>query len=324
MKSVERHKLETNWLAKRLETGIDDARPYFPTIVGAIIAAVIILFAWTWLSGASSGHEQTAWDTYNGIVGHTSLNQNSVKQLSTAAEEFQGTSMEEMARITAADGQVWAASVDALFDRKAATDALNSASSTYQSIIDSSSNEELIDRAHFGLGRVFELRNEPEKARQAYSKVTGNFARIAKSRADDLAKESTQKTLNWLATAEAQRPTAPLGAGTPGQRPLFGVEDFPLPNATSPGGTPAAPGTGTIAPGTTSIEELFKGVNQLPAGTDAASERYQTPEPEKGAATNTDAENKEWGKLRLIEPEKDSPVSPTDEKTPTQAPADSK
>jgi predicted negative regulator of RcsB-dependent stress response len=283
MKSVERHKLETNWLAKRLETSIEDARPHIPTIVGVIVAVAVVVVGWSWFSSASTGQEKEAWDIYNGIIGHTSLGQDSIKQLDRVAEEYQGTSMEELAKVTAADGQVWAASLDLLFDRKAATEALNRASSTYQTIIDSSSNEELVDRAHFGLGRVYELRNEPEKARAAYAKVTGHFARVAKFRSEELNKESTQKTLNWLATAEAQRPIAPLGAGTPGQRPDFGVDDLLLPNATTSEGGSTSPATGTAPPGETSLEELLKLRNQLPG----EDNRYQTPEPEKSSAEPT-------------------------------------
>jgi hypothetical protein len=280
MKSVERHKLESNWLAKRLETSIDDARPYFPTIAGVLVAVAIIFVAWRWLSGAASGHEQTAWDTYNGIVGHTSLNLESINQLGRAAEEYQGTAMEDFARVTYADGKVWAASIDLLYNRKNALEALSSASSAYQSVIDAASDDELVDRANFGLGRVYELRNEPEKAREAYGRVTGNFAPLAKYRAEELAKESTQKTLNWLATAEAQSPTSPLGAGTPGQRPLFGVDELKLPDGTTPGSSPTTPGTGTVTPGDTGIEDFFKGLQQLPTAPADGDNRYQS-EPGK-------------------------------------------
>jgi hypothetical protein len=131
--------------------------------------------------------------------------------------------------------------------------------------------------------------------------VTGNLAPIAKFRSDELAKDGTKKTLNWLATAEAQRPTAPLGAGSPGQRPLFGVDDFSLPSGTSPAGTPVAPGTGTAVPGETGIEEFFKSLNQLPAEPGETDNRYH-PEPEKENSVTPTAES----------PSTDSPTTTND------------
>jgi hypothetical protein len=137
----------------------------------------------------------------------------------------------------------------------------------YQALLDTSSDEQILDRARFGLARVYELRNEPDKAREEYLKVKSTYAAMAKLRAEELAKEKTKATLSWLAMAEIPRTAAPAGGGTPGQRPLFDVPDFTLPGAT---GTPTDP-----AEIDKNLEEFFKGVEKLDLGGGDTKNRYE-------------------------------------------------
>jgi hypothetical protein len=279
MKSVQRHNLETNWLAKHLKVWIDRAEPYMSRIIGVVVAIVVVVLVWSWFAGSSASRQLEAWDLYNAVIGQQSLTAQTLTQLNRAAEEYQDTDMQQLADLTWADGQVWNSSRDILHDRKAALSVLDGAISTYQAIIDTSSNNRFVDRAHFGLARVYELRNEPGKAREEYLKVRSTYDALAKRRADELAKEKTKKTLEWLALAEAPRVAGPLGAGTPGQRPAFDVEDFALPAAT--GATPSAPAGGT------SVEDFLKGFDQLGIGTgETTPDRYnlgEAPTDQKAA-----------------------------------------
>ncbi|MEX2316470.1 MAG: tetratricopeptide repeat protein [Pirellulales bacterium] len=274
MKSVERHKLETNWLAKHLNEWVEKVRPYSSTIAGIIVAIVVLMFGWSFISGASTTREKEAWNAFNTVVGG-SMDEQSISELGTSVEEFSDTDMKDWGKVTWADGQVWTASRYMLQNREVAMSALDEAASKYQSVITSSSDQSLVDRSRFGLARVYEMRNEPDKARDEYLKVQGSFATIAQQRAEALAEEKTKETLNWLAHAVAPQVAAPRGPGIPGMRPPLDVQDITLPGAAG-----AADPTKTEI----NIDELFKGLGEL--GKDAAqsTERYPTGEPKPGDA----------------------------------------
>ncbi len=294
MKSAERHQLETNWLAIHLDRWLEKARPYTSTIVGVLTALVLLFAGWLYLHQTSSSHEQEAWNSFDNVVSST-LDSSSVTQLGKTAEEFADTDMQPLARVTWADGQVWIASRTILQDRAAATKALDDAAGAYRSVISSSRDEPLVDRAHFGLARVFEMRNEPDKAREEYAQVTGAFSAIAKQRAEQLKDEKTRQTLAWLAKADAPRFTLPSGAGTPGQTPGLDVDDLKLPGADSLV-DPTKPQM--------KIEDLFKGLGDLGKNADESSKRY-----EQGDAAKTGAE-------RGQETDPKEPAGPTEGATP--------
>jgi hypothetical protein len=312
MKSVQRHNLETNWLAKHMKVWIERAQPHLAKIAGVAAAVFLAIIVVVWMTGASASRELEAWDLFNAIVSQRTMTQRSLTELNRAAEEYQDTAIQELASITWADGQVWAASRDLLHDRAGATAALDKAASTYQSLIDTSSDDAIVDRAHFGMGRVYELRNEPDKARDEYLLVKGTFVAQAKLRADELAKQKTKRALSWLAMAEAPKVTAPAGGGTPGQRPGFEADDLALPAATGPAG--AEP------PGETSIEELFKGINSLGIGTGVSTpDRYKTDEAAKSG--DAPAEQPKAGEEKKTGEEKSTPGEGTKEAEGAKTPA---
>jgi hypothetical protein len=312
MKSVQRHNLETNWLAKHMKVWIEKSQPHLAKIASVAAAVFLVIVVVAWMSGASASRELEAWDLFNAIVSQRSMMQRSLTELNRAAEEYQDTAIQELASITWADGQVWGASRDILVDRPGATAALDKAASTYQSLIDTSSDDAIVDRAHFGMGRVYELRNEPDKARDEYLLVKGTFAAQAKLRADELAKQKTKRALSWLAMAEAPKVTAPAGGGTPGQRPGFAADDLALPAATAP--------AGVEPPGETSIEELFKGINPLGIGSgETAPDRYKSDEAAKSG--ETPAEQPKAGEEKKAGDEKSTPAEGTKAPEGAKAPA---
>jgi predicted negative regulator of RcsB-dependent stress response len=234
MKSKHRHELETNELAKRLSVLIDQVRPYGSTALGVLIAVLVVLIGWSYLSGSSAARQEEAWAMYNVAVEGSTPNLVLLRQ---TAEDNPGTTMQELADVTWADGQVWLASQAYIQSRTATNEALNRAESTYQGILRTSTDERLLGRARFGLGRIYEMQNKLDKAREQYSTVQGDFAELAHLRAKELEDQQAKQACDWLATAEPPR-VAPTGPGTPGQRPDFSATDLNLPGATPQAGTP--------------------------------------------------------------------------------------
>lgn len=280
MKAAHRHELETNVLAQRLETVIDRVRPYAATIAGVILVLVVVMFIWSYMSGSSAARQGAAWDAYNqAVLGRVP----NLDQLRRSAEEFPGTPMQHLANITWADGQVFMAAEQFLYNRSAAMAALDRAASAYQSVLQTSNDERLHNRAHLGLARIYEMRNELDRARAEYLKVTGGYQQFAKLQAERLAKPETKEDYAWLAKAEATRPRTPAGPGIPGQRPEFTDGDIPLPDDDST--MPLPEGT---SPKDDSFDALLRGL-QLNFPDSDEPDRYDTNQQPTTTATDTDS-----------------------------------
>jgi hypothetical protein len=261
MKSEHRHELETNALAKRLAVVVDNVRPFMPGIIVAAVVGLLGTIGYSYFSSESAAKQSETWNAYNQSVEGLIPNIDSLKQ---TAEENAGTPTQLLANATWADGQIWMASRAYIQSRPAALEAANRARTAYEAILQSTDNPQLINRAELGLGRAYELRNEPDKAREHYLKVTGGFADFAKQRAETLAEPKTKEAWEWLANAEAPRRPA-TGAGTPGKRPEFSAGDLDIPSSDK---VPTAEGA---APTT---DDLLKGF--LPDEGKDTKDRYQT------------------------------------------------
>jgi hypothetical protein len=262
MKAQHRHELETNALAKRLGVVVERLRPYAPTVIGIVVVCLAAIIGMTYYSGASAAREGETWNAYNQAVEGLIPNLDRLKQ---AAEENAGTPAQLWANAAWADGQLWMACRAYVQNRAAAMDAANRARSVYESLLQSTEDQALINRAQFGLGRVYELRNEPDKARDHYLAVRGGFAELAKQRTEKLADQKSKDVYEWLASAQAPRRAAPPGSGTPGQRPDFSAGDLEMPSADK--GLPAESSTATG-------EDLLKAF--LPEEGKETKDRYQT------------------------------------------------
>jgi predicted negative regulator of RcsB-dependent stress response len=262
MKSEHRHELETNALAKRLAVVVERVRPFTPGIIVVAVVGLLGMIGFSYFSSESAAKQSETWNSFNQSVEGLIPNMDGLKQ---TAEENAGTPTQLLANAAWADGQVWMASRAYIQSRPAALEAANRARTAYESILQSTDNPQLINRAQLGLGRVYELRNEPDKAREHYLAVTGGFADFAKQRAEALAEPKTKEAWEWLATAEAPRRAAPTGAGTPGKRPDFTAGDLDIPGGEkTPSGDTATPTT----------DDLLKGF--LPDEGKDTKDRYQT------------------------------------------------
>jgi predicted negative regulator of RcsB-dependent stress response len=237
MKSAHRHELETNALAHRLEVYIERYKPYTSQIIGGLIALVVLIVIGSYVIGSSSAHNSEAWDAFNQVATSTALGSPpTMDALRRTSQDNPGTPMQQIADVTWADATVCFAARGYLANRPKALESLNSATSAYEGVLQSSKDEQLTGRAHLGLARIYEMQNKLDKAREEYSKVTGAYAKYAQVQVERLNKPDVQDTYAWLSTAQAPLPKMPAGPGTPGQRPEFSPGEMNLP----PVGPPAA------------------------------------------------------------------------------------
>jgi len=278
MKSKHRHDLETNVLAKHVGEWLEQIRPYNSLIIGVVLAVLVAVVGFSYYRSASAARQSEAWSTYNQAMGGLMPN---LETLRESAEEYPDSPMQQWADVTWADGQVWLASRSILQNRQGALESLNRATGVYQGLLRDAGDERLTSRAHFGLGRVFELRCELDKARDEYRAVTGGFSAVAQQRIKDLDEADAKDIYSWLATAQAPRRVAPRGPGTPGQRPSFAPGELEMPSA----GT-STTGTSNVEPtAPMSVDELFKGIGETSNKDDAnVTDRYNNDVPPAGTS----------------------------------------
>lgn len=267
MKSEHRHELETNWLAHHTAIWLDRVQPYNGLIVGGLIVAALALFAYSFFSGESAARQAEAWNSYNQAVIGSNMN---LELLRKSAGEYPDSPMQELADITWADGQLYLASRFYIQNRKAADEAANRATSTYESLLSDTESPAIRSRAHFGLGRIYELRNELDKAREEYGKVEGGFKMLADQRIEQLMKPAVADVFAWLATAQAPAGMAPSGPGTPGMSPGFSPGEIELPGASGESGNASDAGA--------AIDELFRGIGDPAPDNKLNDGRYREDE----------------------------------------------
>lgn len=241
MKGKHRHELETNALAKWLAATIERARPYGPTVLGVVVAILVFFIVFSYLSRSTTAQQSAAWSAYitamETPIYTDQVFRSAMELLKVSAEENVGTSMQRWSDVTWADGQVWMASRLFLRDRDAAREALSRAASVYNSLLRSSPDSQVSDRAHFGLGRIYEMQNDLERAKQEYASVRGGFTQLAEARAkqidDQQSRKELERALDWLTTAEPPRRPSPSGPGVPGRQPELSPGNLQMPAAAS-------------------------------------------------------------------------------------------
>jgi hypothetical protein len=222
MKSERRHELEANSLVHEIEVWTEKIKPYTNIILGVVGGLLGLYAALTWWSSSQAKQNLRAWEAYEMAALGSDIDLKEMQRIA-ADEQYLGTEMQQWAYVAWADRQLLRASQLYLIDREDAQERLEAITGIYQQFSTQASNVELRSRAQLGLGRVYEIQNRLDDAREAYSKVTGPLAEIAKQRAEALDSQSLQEVNQWLATADLPKPQVPAGPGTPGQRPGFGV-----------------------------------------------------------------------------------------------------
>lgn len=229
MKTERRHDLETNELARRATVWIEKIKPYSTQLVGV---AVVLLGLWVVSSvwgTITASEDEAAWDAYGLAITTSDLDMVQMQRLANS-DLYQGTPMQEWAFAAWADRQLYLATRLYLVDRAAAKERLGRIVGVYEQLSTTAGDEQLRNRARFGLGRVYELQDKLGKAGEQYDQVKGDLQPLARMYADRLLTPEAKETYAWLDTAKLPKHNLEGAPGTPGSKPVFGAE---LPNAST-------------------------------------------------------------------------------------------
>lgn len=275
MKSEERHRLESNWLATNAPIWGEKLRPYSSAILFAIAAVLGLYAVLSFWNSRGAAREEQAWNDYEMALLSPDMDYRGVYRVANN-EELAGTRMQDWAYVAWADRQLLLAVQNYLIDRDAVKERLAEIKAIYDLYSTQAIEPEVKNRARFGLARVNELQNNFDEAREHYAQVQGALQPVAAARLKELEdhKEEMSEVGTWLATAPLPRPAMPASGGTPGARPSF---DAPLPS------TPTGMGAEAFDPSDMFDEVLGKSGADLPG-----SERYDAAgaaDPAEDAAT---------------------------------------
>ena len=296
MKSEHRHELETNTLARHLSKWIDSSKPYAQAAALGAFAIVVGLLLWSWIGRSSTGRQDKDWLDYNIAVEGPEPD---LELLKKSAEDHADTPVGALSELTWADGQLFRASNSYLTSKTNSKEFLEGATKAYEELIRTASDPLLVSRAHFGLGRAYEMQPDLEKAKSEYAKVTGPFEPLAQQRLERLKSSQAAPAIEWLATAEAPRRVMPTGPGTPGVRPDFQVDDLATPEAE----TEATP----------SFDDILKRLGETQP---AAADRYAPPGDQSPADPQLPAVESSTEEPAAEEPVTEEPAATEPQSTP--------
>ncbi len=276
MKTERRHELQTNMLADRLAHFIAAAEPYSQMILAGVVAVVVLIFAYLYMSARQTQRLTEGWDQY-----FLAFDSQDGPKLAALAESFPRTPVAEWGRLMTAD-MVLAQSIGQLFSDKAnASQEIRRAVDLYSTLRGTSDEPVILERATFGLARAYESLGELSKARAPYDAVAkqgGAFAGLAKERLEDIDRTEVKEFYDWFAKYEPPHPT-----DKPDKKPDFMNDNLEnssvlqLPSSI----TDKLPTTGPEMPAT--------GDKTAPAAEKSAAEGATPAETEKPADNKTPA-----------------------------------
>ncbi len=101
MKTTRRHELQTNELADSLARWIEAVKPYSRAILALVVAAVVAIFAWGYLSAQNSRQEAEGWNAYFTAI----TDRDPREALGDIITRYAGTEVSDWARVTLADAR---------------------------------------------------------------------------------------------------------------------------------------------------------------------------------------------------------------------------
>jgi hypothetical protein len=221
MKSERRHNLETNELAIRMQDWIDRLKPYASQIALVIVGLIALAYVASAWGGASVVKEKNAWDEYT-LASYSTDPELASMKLLAENEEFASTSVPEWAYLAWANRQVQLASQTYLTDRAGTTKRLESVQKILAHLAEDAANQQVRERAQYGLAQALEMLGKAEDAKKAYGRVKGDLVVLAESRSEELDDSEVLKACEWLATAELPKQVPASTAGTvSGTKPDF-------------------------------------------------------------------------------------------------------
>ncbi len=260
MKTERRHDLGTNELARWTAVWVEKIKPYSSLLTAVVVVLLGMAAVGSMWDSASESKQEAAWDAYALAVNSGDMEMTKMQRVAND-DVHAGTEMQEWARATWADRQLFLATQTYLIDRESSQEKLRRIVPAYEQLAESTGDGQLRNRARFGLAQVYELQNKLEEARQQYDLVRGDLEPLARIRADHLLSPGVKESYEWLATAELPKSALQSAPGTPGSRPAFEAD---LPDASG----------ASSDFGGQSLEEILGGLS-----TGESDDRYGTDSP---------------------------------------------
>lgn len=224
MKTTRRHELQTNELADRLSHWIEAVKPYSRAALAVVLAIVVVIFAWSYLSSQSSRKQAEGWNAF-----FAAMNERDPQEsLADIASRYAGSEVASWARVTLADIQTQIGTNQLFAEKGKAKDELRDAAEKYRAVLLETQEPALLQRAMFGLARAHEAQGTPDSldnARKEYRSIgekwpDSPYAKDAASRAVALDTAAAKNFYDWVAKYEPPR-TMANEPGTPGAKPDF-------------------------------------------------------------------------------------------------------
>jgi hypothetical protein len=221
MKTERRHELQTNVLASSLAHWLKAAQPYSRAGLAIVIALVVALFAWAYLSTQNTRRVADGWNEYFEAV--SGSNPDPRAELRDISSRYSDMLIGQWARLTLGNIELDVGTNQLLSDRKAARDQLRESREKFKALLLEATHRTIRERATYGLALTHEGLGELDEARAQYRELAkqwpdGPFAAVAEARARELDELPTKNFYDWLARYE---PPSATGPGTPGARPDF-------------------------------------------------------------------------------------------------------
>jgi len=219
MKSERRHELQHNALLEWLTQTGQSVKPYLNVVLLVLVAVLLGLVGYKWMSTQSAGKEAKAWDSV-----FAAISKDDTAQLDQTIEDYPKTIAAQWAAIIAGDMQLASGCQDLFATKATAADQFQKAQDKYTFALEHASKSEIRERATYGLARTYEAmagtrqsQADLERAKEEYQKIVENwpegaFAKAAQARLDALSQASTLEFYDALAAWEPRSAiTSPQG-----------------------------------------------------------------------------------------------------------------
>ena len=218
MKTERRHELQTNVLADTLGRWIVAVKPYTTVIVGAIAVAIIAVVAWGLLTQRAAAKQEQAWDEFN-VAREVYLRTKSrggtdmemvkaIGEIEAVIEDNKDTPVGYWAELMLGNHYLGKGVGELFSNRERARKTFAKAVTHYTQATESD-EQELKQRAYFGLGQAREGEGELDDAIKAYDAVVstwpeGPLSESAKQYSERLKKPATEEFYAWYEKQDPQ------------------------------------------------------------------------------------------------------------------------
>ena len=265
MKAEKRHELEQNELADWLGEQIEAVKPYAPMIgivaLGGLLAIVLIGYLWTSGPAASA----RSWSMYFSAANERD-SEGRVTTLEAFAKEMPNTPASLWATQAVGDIHLSQGSMQLFSDREEARKSLDKAEEALLKVETGAQDGMLKTRARLSLGKLYEAKCLPDKAKEYYQRVVTDekdsaIGKVAQRAVERLSDKRDVELLAWFAEQKPRRPAPGFGpGGLPGlPNDLPDRPDFSLPGLGSPADTGATGTPGAVAPAGLNLEGIGSG-----------------------------------------------------------------